>query len=360
MTDQHASFRSASGPALSALWRCVAAAVFAIGLAAMGAAAIAAETDKPVQLKISLWVPPAHPLVASAKEWADSIEKDSHGTITAVIFPSEQLGKAFDHYDMARDGIVDVAYVSPGYQPGRFPIFNAAQLPFLVADARNGSAAVDAWYRKYAPTEMSDTHVCLSFVHDPGSLHSRTKVVLPQDLKGMKVRPAQVSVGEFVTLLGGTNVQASAPEARDVLERHVADAITFPWNSLFLFGIDKVVKYHIDAPLYTTGYVWTMNKAKYESMSPAQRQVIDNHCTTEWAVKLAGPWADYEAEGRAKMRALPDHDVYKLTPEQLAAWKKAAEPLRQNWEASVRKVGGNPDAIFADLKAELDKYKAGF
>ena len=54
----------------------------------------------------------------------------------------------------------------------------------------------------------------------------------------------------MVTALGGTNVQASAPEARDVLERGVADAITFPWGSIILFGIDKVVKYHMDVPLY--------------------------------------------------------------------------------------------------------------
>jgi hypothetical protein len=31
---------------------------------------------------------------------------------------------------MARDGIADAAYVNPGYQPGRFPIFAAvAALP---------------------------------------------------------------------------------------------------------------------------------------------------------------------------------------------------------------------------------------
>lgn len=333
----------------------LAGAVFALGLTAAAAAA-----ESPVQLKISLWVPPQHPLVASAKEWADSITKDSGGTITSTIFPSEQLGKAFDHYDMARDGIVDVAYVSPGYQPGRFPIINLPQLPFTVANGRDGSAAVDAWYRKYAAAEMPDTHVCLAFVHDPGSLHARKKIVLPSDLKGVKVRPAQAAVGEFVTLLGGTNVQASASEARDVLERGVADAITFPWNSLFLFGIDKVVKYHIDAPLYTTAYVWTMNKDKYDGMSAAQKKVIDDHCTTEWAVKLAGPWADYEAAGRDKMRALPDHEVYKLTPEQLSEWKKAADPLMKSWEASVKKVGGNPDVIAADLKDALTKYHAAY
>src|SRR5579863_300157 len=90
-------------------------------LIALGEASATAQ-DKTVDLKISLWVPPAHPLTPATKAWADDIEKASGGTIKAAIFPSEQLGKAFDHYDMARDGIADVAYVNPGYQPGRFPI----------------------------------------------------------------------------------------------------------------------------------------------------------------------------------------------------------------------------------------------
>ena len=71
--------------------------------------------------------------------------------------------------------------------------------------------------------------------------------------------------GAFVTLLGGTNVQASAPEARDVLERGVADAITFPWGSIMLFGIDKVTKYHMDMPFCDRDFVWAMNKAKYDA-----------------------------------------------------------------------------------------------
>ena len=74
--------------------------------------------------------------------------------------------------------------------------------------------------------------------------------MVPADIKGMKIRPAQGTIAEMVTLLGGTNVQAAAPEVRDVLEKHVADAVTFPWGSIVLFGIDKVTKYHMDVPLY--------------------------------------------------------------------------------------------------------------
>ena len=64
--------------------------------------------DARVNLKVSIWLPPTHPVVASAMEWLASIEKASGGSIKGTVFPSEQLGKAFDHYDMARDGIADV------------------------------------------------------------------------------------------------------------------------------------------------------------------------------------------------------------------------------------------------------------
>src|SRR5207248_126591 len=253
-------------------------------VAALAVAPAGRAQDKEVQLKISLWVPPAHPLVPSTREWAADLEAQSGGSIKSTVFSAEQLGKAFDHYDMARDGIADVTYVNPGYQPGRFPIIAVGQIPFTFADGRKGTAALDAWYRKLAATEMKDTHFCFAFIHDPGAYHGRKKVTVPDDIKGMKIRPAQSTIGQMVTMLGGTNVQASAPEARDVLERGVADGIFFPWGSMFLFGLDKVTKYHIDAPLYSTVFTYSMNKAKYDAMSPAQKKVIDDHCTTEWAV----------------------------------------------------------------------------
>jgi TRAP-type C4-dicarboxylate transport system substrate-binding protein len=332
-----------------------------LAAAALLAAGNAAAADQTVELKLSHWVPPAHPLHPALQAWAADIEKQSGGTIKSTIFPAQQLGKAVDHYDMARDGIADFAYVNPGYQPGRFPIIAAGELPFLMANAKGGSEALDRWYRKYAPREMKDVHYCLGFVHDPGVFHSRSKkIMVPADINGLKVRPADATIGQLVTLLGGTNVQASAPEARDIIERGVADAITFPWNSMILFGIDKATRYHMDAPLYVTTFVWVMNKAKYEGLSPAQKKVIDDHCTPQWAEKLAAPWADWEAAGRDKIKAEPGHEVYQISAEQLAQWRKAAAPLQKAWADGVRKTGLDPDKVMAELKGELDQLKAAY
>jgi TRAP-type C4-dicarboxylate transport system substrate-binding protein len=323
-------------------------------------AGTAAAQDNPVHLKLGHWVPPAHPLQKAMEEWGASVQKASNGTITFQVYPAQQLGKAPDHYDMARDGIADVTYINPGYQPGRFPIIAAGELPFLMTNATGGSVALDKWYRKYAATEMKGVKFCLAFVHDPGALHSKKKIETPAEIKGMKIRPAHATMASFVTLLGGTNVQASAPEAREVLERGVADAITFPWGSILLFKIDSVTKFHMDVPLYATTFAWVMNKAKYDSMSPNQKKVIDAHCSPEWAEKVATPWAAYEAAGRDKLRNANGHTVYKLTDAQVAAWRKAAEPLTQIWADNIKKANvGDPDKILKELKDELTSAKAG-
>ena len=184
---------------------CVYAAALLIG----GATGALAQ-DKTFELKLSHWVPPSHPLQKALEDWGASVEKDSGGTIKYKVYPAQQLGKAFDHYDMARDGIADLTYINPGYQPGRFPIIGAGELPFLMTNAKGGTQALDAWYRKYAAQEMKDVKFCLAFVHDPGAFHSRTKkIVVPDDIKGMKIRPAHATMATFMTQLGGTNVQSS-------------------------------------------------------------------------------------------------------------------------------------------------------
>ena len=140
---------------------------------------LAQAQDKTIELKLSHWVPASHPLHKALRGMGRSRSRRPRAERSSTrSIRREQLGKAFDHYDMARDGIADMTYINPGYQPGRFPIIGAGELPFLMANAKGGSSALDAWYRKYAATEMKDVKFCLAFVHDPGTFHSRTKKIM--------------------------------------------------------------------------------------------------------------------------------------------------------------------------------------
>ena len=147
---------------------------------------------------------------------------------------------------------------------------------------------------------MKDVKFCLAFVHDPGSFHSKTKkIMVPGDIKGMKIRPAHATIAHVGHACSAApTCRRPRPEVRDILEKGVADAVTFPWGSIPLFGIDKVTKYHMDVPLYVTTFAWVMNKAKYEAMSAAQKKVIDDHCTNEWALQGRRPLGRLRARRR--------------------------------------------------------------
>ena len=330
-----------------------------LSAALLGCAAVPAlAQDKPVEMKFGSWVPAQHSLAKTGFEpWAKSLEAASGGSIKVVLFPAQQLGKANDHYDLARDGIAEIAWISPGYQAGRFPIFAAGELPFIMTKPGPGSAALDAWYRKYAATEMKDVKYCFAHVHI-GTLHSKKPITEPGQIAGMKIRPANGTVAQMMTLLGATNVQVSAPEARDAIEKGVADAITFPWNSIISFGIDKAVTHHADMRLYAAAFVWALNKPWYEKLSVNQKKAIDNHCSNEWAARVGADWGAAEDAGEEKIAKTPGHTIVKLTPAQLEAWKKAAEPLAAQWMVGADKVGVHGKAALDDLRRELASRNA--
>ena len=326
---------------------------------ALAAAFAVQAQDKPVELRFAHWLPPAHSLAKNGFEpWAKSLEAASKGSIKVVFFPSQQLGKAADHYDMARDGIADVTWVNPGYQAGRFPVIAAGELPFLIGKPGPGSAALDAWYRKYAGTEMRDVRFCFAHLH-VGTMHAKKPITEPAQLKGMKIRSSNGTNAAFMSLLGATNVQVSAPEARDALDKGVADALAFPWGSVISFGIDKAVKFHSDMRMYASDFVWIMNRGWYDKLGAAQKKALDDHCSNEWAGKVGAAWGDDEDSGQEKLEKSAGHTIVRLTPAQLDQWKKAAEPLYVQWVQSVDKVGLNGRQALDDLRKELSSRQAG-
>lgn len=292
--------------------------------------------------------------------WSDSIREASGGSIQVTMFPSGQLGNAVDHYDMIRDGIADIGWVTPSYQPGRFPIIAAAELPFATgSDATAVSYALTDWYADYAKDEMADVKYCFLFGQDPGGFHfTNKKVTKPEDLNGLKVRAVNGLLARYFGAFGATNVQAAASEAREVLSKGIVDGITFPWNSVFAFGFQDTVKYHLESDMYTSINAVLINKSVYGRMSDAQKKVMDDHCGGEWIEKVVDPWTEWEHSGRDKMRALEGHEVYSLTDAETLLWQQAATPLYEEWRKMVTAKGHNPAQVSENLTAALEKYSA--
>jgi len=332
---------------------------FTLSTTAMLLASIGAAQAQNVELRFATWLPPQHGVHEALAEWSESIAEASNGTLSVTLYPSQQLGRANDHYDMARDGISDFSFLNVGYQAGRFPIAEAVHLPFTVSDGVGGTTAFDSWYRPYAQDEMSEVKYCLAFIHAPGSLHSNQEVRSPSEISGMQIRSAHATMASFVTELGGTNVRVSAPETRAALESGVADAVTFPWESTISFGLDNAVTYSMDAPFYVSGFAWVMNRGTYDDMTPDQQAVIDDHCSTDWATRIAETWSARDLNGREILRATEGHTLYELTIDETAAWRESVTPLRQQWIDNAAAAGlDDAEAAFAEFEAKLDEAGA--
>ena len=297
--------------------------------AALPVAAAAQETT----LALSHWVPPVHALQPTGMvPWAESIAEASDGRIQIDIFPAQQLGAAPDHYDMARDGIVDIAFVNPGYQPGRFPILAAGELPFQMSNATGGSRALHEWYLDYAEQEMGDVKVCLVHLHDPGTIHATSGPAAgPADFAGKNIRPPNGTIGQLISMMGGSPTQVPAPEMREILSSGGADASTGPWGSMILFGVEDIVTHHLDIPLYATVFTFVMNQGSYDAMSDEDKAVIDDHCTPEWSERMASGWAEFEANGRDEFQAMDGHEFYTPSEDEMAEWQALSDQLRQDW-----------------------------
>jgi len=313
-----------------------------------------------VTLRFSHYLPPQHALPSNGfKNWMESISEDSNESINFQVFPSQQLGSATDHYDMVAMGIADVAWINSGYTAGRFPIADALQLPFLVNNnTKDAAVAATEWYRNYAHSEMSEVIMCVMHGHYPGTLHSKEEIRSPDQISGMTIRPAGSSIAQLVSALGGASVQVPPPEAREALARGTADAITFPYNSARLFGIDQIVSYSIDYPIYSSWQAIVINKASYEEMSDDQKEVIDSHCTGEWARKVTEYWDDWEREGYEELKNSSNHVLVKLSESEENNWIEASKPLYDQWENKVNNAGYDAIELMDDLRRRLVEVDA--
>lgn len=328
--------------------------LLATGMYLMGAATSLAQ-DKKVELKLSYWVPPSHMLTPGYKEWDEALKKATNGTLSITLYPSSQLGSGKDHYDMVRRGIADIGLINPGYTPGRFPVISTADLPFVISHSLKAAAALTRWYKKYALKEMRDVIVCHTFAHEPGTFHTKKVVKVPDDIKGLKIRTANATTASYVTAIGANSVQVPIMEAFETLNRGITDGITVPWSGITNFNFGKVVKFHLDAPVYVSTFVHTINKRTYDRLSANQKKALDATCTPEWSQKIYRFWSAEEDEIQAKVMKDPEHTTTKIGKPEIALWHKAAAPVLAQWGASVKKAGYNPDQVLKELKDELRK-----
>jgi len=334
--------------------------------AVLGAPHLSGLAQQVVTLKFHTFMAPmSNVWLTMHKPWMEKVEKDSGGRIKFEGYPAMQLGGTpVQLYDQARDGVVDIVWTLPGNTAGRFPRVEVFELPFMMNNAEATSKAYWEYVQTQAPDEFKETHVIALHVHGPGMFHSANKQIRSvADLRGMKVRGPTRQITKMLGAVGATPVGMPLPAITDALSKGTIDACVIPWEVVPSIKVHELTKFHSEfdntgGALYTTTFVMAMNQAKYNSLAPDLKRVIDANSGMASSAWLGKTQQGNDPAGR-KTAVDRGNTIYQFTAAQREEFVKLSSQIDDEWVADMDKRGFKGAQLLSTAKSLIAKHGRG-
>lgn len=323
---------------------------------ALGLTSAAAQ----VTLNASSWVPPSHLLTVTMMEFCKDVEKDTAGRVKCNLLAKAPVS-AVQTFDGVRDGLMDLSFTVAGYTPGRFPLSEVGEFPFLGNTSLATSVAYQRIYERHLKKhdEYKGVHTIAVFTHGPGQIYNTKRPITSlKDLEGLKIRVGGGVVNEVAKALGTVAMLKPAPESYELLSQGVADGLFFPKESPLSFKLIPLIKHVTYVPngLYNVTFMMMINPAKYASIPAADRAVIDKYSGEHFARRAGMAWDAVDARAEAAVREA-NIPVVTASPAFIEEIKARTAGLEAAWIAKVKPKGVDGAAVLADLRREIAAFK---
>ncbi|MGA8156310.1 MAG: TRAP transporter substrate-binding protein [Rhodoplanes sp.] len=295
------------------------------------------------ELKVSHFLPPNHTFQKAMEAWGEQLEKESGGKLKLRIYPAGQLGGGPNRqFDAARNGITDIAISLHGATPGRYATTELVSLPFAHPSAGANSAVTSKRLTELAPKYLAKEHEGLKIlwmaVTPPLMFHSKSKIQSIDDFKGLKIRYAGTQFKNLIDTLGAVPLAVPPQETQDALAKGIVDAATFPYEGAASFDIGTVAKNTLEPGVSSASFAVVMNPAKYESLSPELKALIDKTTGPAAAENFGKMWDEAEVSGKKNLQS-KGVEITVMPPAELAKMKKMFAPQIDEAIAVVEKKG---------------------
>jgi len=331
--------------------------------AALGAPALVGFAQQTVTLKFHTFMAPQSGVWLNMhKPWMAKVEKESGGRIKFEAYPAMQLGGTpVQLYDQVKDGVVDVVWTLPGNTAGRFPRVEVFELPFMMTNAEATSRAYWDYVQSQAADEFKDVQVLALHVHGPGVIHTVDKAVRNvDDLKGLKVRAPTRQVTKLLGALGATPVGMPLPNIPDALSKGTINGAVIPWEVVQPTKVHELTKFHAEfdpagGSLYTTTFVMAMNKAKYNSLPPDLKKVIDDNSGGNTSAWLGKVQQDNDIPGRAAA-VERKNTIFTVSAEEAQNFRRKSRQLEVEWVQDMNKRGYDGSKLINTARDLIEKH----
>ena len=334
-----------------------------LAMSAIAAAAAGAQAQT-VTLKVHHFLgPQSIQHTTMLGDWCKNIARDSNNRLQCQIFPAMQLGGTPQQlYDQAKDGVADVVWTVAGYSAGRFAKTQVFELPFTMTNAGATSRAAWDFVQKHAMDEHKDVKLLAVHVHGPGVIFTRDKPIAKmEDLKGLKMRGPTANVTKMLAKMGATPVGMPVPQVPEALSKGVIDGAVIPYEVAPGLKVHELTKFSAETDksfpaLYTTVFVVPMNKAKYDSLPPDLKAVIDKNSGREFSAFLGSTQEGNDVPGRKIFTETKTQTISVIPPAELERWKKATDEQDDEWVQAMNKRGLNGAAMLKDARDLIKQY----
>ena len=313
---------------------------------------------QPIELKLAYFVGDQHAMSQWLIKWANNLEKDSSGRITVKRFPGSQMGPVQQHYDFVRTGQADVAWFLHGATPGRFPLTELVQVPYLVGSAEIGTKVLnDSELRsKYLDAEHKGVKVLLLLTHQPGNVHTTKKPIRTvEDMKGLRIRFASPTIRDFIAALGGTPVGVLPTEQVEQLQKGTIDSVFIDYGGAGIaFKMGGVLKYSTEMYSYVSSFGVAMNPDFWNRLSPDLQGMVTKSMTGV-EKEVGEAWDGLDVPGK---KAIMDGggEAIRLSPEENARFRKIGADVAEARVKELESKGMPARAIYDRMKSLAEEH----
>ena len=310
-------------------------------------------------LTASAWLPPTHALTVTMMDWAKQVEKETAGRIKVNLLPKGVTSPP-GTYDAIRDGLADISYTVQGYTPGRFPLAEIAELPFMGDSAVQTSIAFNRIATRYPQIagEYKDVKVLAFFTHGPGHIFNTKRAITSlADMQGLKFRVGGGMVNELGKAIGANVMLKPAGESYELLSSGVVDGVMFPAESIRSFKLDTFIKHKTSTAggFYNTAFIFMMNPKAWAKISPADQAVISKLSGENYARMMGLAWDRVDREGNAILQA-KGATFTQASPAFVKEIQGKTAALEKRWiDAAKAKGIAAPEKVLTELRAEIAK-----
>ena len=335
-----------------------AAALLMLALAAIPFAPATAEAGKVIKIhNLNKDDPFNNPTGAMVTVFKSLMEAGTNGDIQVQSFPNGQLGKDNEVVSQVKAGVIQSGIHSVGGFASIYPMMGVIDVPFAFPNISATYAVFDGPFgaKLAADIEQKTGLKVLGFGDSGGFFHftnSKRPIKSPEDMKGLKIRTMGLDTHKaIVSALGGQPSVIPWAEVYTALQTGVADGQMNPVPIISFAKMNEVQKYltlsgHLFAP-----YVWVMNKAFYDSLTPQEKLVL-NDAVKSSIVAGRGVARAIEASDMGMAALSKEMQVNALTPDQRAKFRDLTMPEVK--KIIIEKYGPEGEAMMKAFLEAID------